>query len=252
MLRNWLLSIVLYAGLLLVLAGTFGLVRPGRFLGGGRRVAAVTLGCGLALAAALPALTPPPRRGLPRAAGSQLDRIMPAWHFEERHAIDIAAPPAAVDRAIRAVTAGEMPLFRALTWLRAPRLRAQPTDILHVPAARPILDVATTTTFIVLADEPGRELVFGTLIGARVPPTPASFIADATAGASKAVMNFRIEPTGESRTRLVTQTRVAAGDNEARWRFDYYWRLIFPGSALIRAEWLGAIKRRAEAGSPTP
>jgi len=32
-----------------------------------------------------------------------------------------------------------------------------------------------------------------------------------------------------------------------RQRFQLYWRVIYPGSALIRRMWLRAIKQRAEA-----
>jgi hypothetical protein len=63
-------------------------------------------------------------------------------------------------------------------------------------------------------------------------------------------MNFRIEPLGPDRSRLRTSTRVLAPSAPARRRFDYYWRAIFPGSALIRVEWLAAIRRRAEAARP--
>jgi hypothetical protein len=248
--RNWLLSILAYGGLMLVPAGAAGLVRPWPLLGGSRGGAAVVVVLGAAVVALLPRLTAPARRALAQTDGSELDRIVPAWHFGERHAVEIAATPLAIDRAVRAVTAGELPLFRAFAWIRSPHLRPQPADILHPPADRPILDVAASTTFVLLADLPGREIVFGTLIGGRRPATPAAFLAAAAPGASKAVMNFRIEAAGSGRCRLVTQTRVAAADDAARRRFDYYWRLIFPGSALIRAEWLGAIKRRAEAGSP--
>jgi hypothetical protein len=45
---------------------------------------------------------------------------------------------------------------------------------------------------------------------------------------------------------ITTETRVAATDDGARRSFKRYWRLIAPGSALIRVVWLRAIRRRAE------
>ena len=60
-------------------------------------------------------------------------------------------------------------------------------------------------------------------------------------------MNFHVEPVGPGASRLVTQTRVAATDSLATRRFAAYWRVIYPGSALIRLMWLRAIKSRAEA-----
>jgi len=47
---------------------------------------------------------------------------------------------------------------------------------------------------------------------------------------------------------LSTETRVYANDAASRRRFAVYWRLIYPGSALIRRMWLRAIARRAERG----
>jgi hypothetical protein len=54
-------------------------------------------------------------------------------------------------------------------------------------------------------------------------------------------------------SRVTTETRILATDDGARRRFGAYWRVIYPGSALIRIGWLDAIRRRAEtpgAGGP--
>jgi len=59
-------------------------------------------------------------------------------------------------------------------------------------------------------------------------------------------MNFRVEPIGDGRTRVSTETRVSATDDRGRRAFRRYWRFIAPGSALIRFEMLRLIKRAAE------
>jgi hypothetical protein len=61
-------------------------------------------------------------------------------------------------------------------------------------------------------------------------------------------MNFRVEADGASGSILSTETRVYATDEASKRRFAAYWRVIYPGSALIRRMWLRAIVRRAEAG----
>ena len=195
---------------------------------------------------------------------THLDAVMPAWQFSERHEIRVHADSARVERAIRGVTAREIRLFRLLTWIRNPRLPGsrQQENILAPPADRPILDVALKGGFMVLAEEPGRELVFGTLV--LVPAelrklpreelqrlrrefTPAKFTALDKPGYAKAAMNFRLEDEGNGWTRVTTETRVFATDDHARRRFAAYWRTIYPGSALIRRMWLRAIDRRATA-----
>ncbi len=62
-----------------------------------------------------------------------------------------------------------------------------------------------------------------------------------------AAMNFLVEDTGPRSCMVTTETRVYATDTSARHRFAPYWRVIYPGSALIRRTWLRAVKPRAEA-----
>jgi len=46
---------------------------------------------------------------------------------------------------------------------------------------------------------------------------------------------------------LTTETRIYATDASSRRAFARYWRVIYPGSSLIRRMWLRAIKKTAEA-----
>ena len=60
-------------------------------------------------------------------------------------------------------------------------------------------------------------------------------------------MNFRVETRPDGDCDLTTETRVLATGPAAARRFAAYWRLIYPGSALIRRMWLLAIARRWKA-----
>lgn len=192
---------------------------------------------------------------------TQLDAAVPEWQFGELHSTRIRASAAAVAAAIDAVTAGEIRGFRALTWIRNPRLPGsrQPASILAPPADRPILAVATGAGFAELCRVPG-ELVLGTLVIAprgpvpQVPPEPgvAAFAALSAPGYAKAAMNFLWREEGDGWIRLSTATRIAATSPGARRRFAAYWRLIYPGSAYLRRTWLAAIRRRAERAPGPP
>jgi hypothetical protein len=57
-------------------------------------------------------------------------------------------------------------------------------------------------------------------------------------------MNVLIEQP--DRCVVTTETRVFTTDPWSRRKFGEYWRMIYPGSALIRRMWLQAIKKRAE------
>ena len=181
---------------------------------------------------------------------SELERFIPVFQFQERHSTRVKAPKERVDDAIRKVTAGEIFLFRALTWIRR-RGRRGAEGILNASPDAPILDVATRTTFLRLSDLRDREVVVGTVViapreSAR-PATPGDFVAIREPGFAVAVMNFSIEERENDGCLLSTETRVFATDPESRRRFALYWALIRPGSGFIRRMWLRAIKRRAEA-----
>lgn len=244
------LSFAVYAGLFVAFLGAVCLVKPLRRLGvGTRRRAAVLLAAGAALIAI--AFLWPASETRVATVSTRLDQFAPVYQFHEVHSIVVHASPERVDRAIREVPASEIKLFATLTWIR--RLgRPGPASIMNAPEQEPILAVATRTSFLMLADEPGQEIVLGTLVTAPRPSrladwTPEKWQALAEPGYSKAAMNFRIEETSPGECRLTTETRVYASDAATARRFAGYWRVIHPGSALIRIMWLRAIRARAEA-----
>lgn len=122
-------------------------------------------------------------------------------------------------------------------------------------ATRPIVDLFTRSGFLLLSEEPDRELVLGTIgrywgLAGGVPPRLISdaqaFAAFADPGYVKVTCNFFVEDEGVGWSRVVTETRVLGTDSSASRKFALYWRVIYPGSATIRRMWLKAIKRRAE------
>ena len=218
-------SAVVYCGLALALVGLVLIMKP---------IGLPILGAGVALAAIGALLPAPESRANP--ARTRLDEFAPAWQFREHHSLAVAAPPARVFEAIRSVRADEIRFFKTLTWIRRGGRRL-PASILNAGDSTPILDIALRTSFVRLADDPPRELVVATTLG--TPPRH-----------SQATMNFLVEPSQSGGSFVSTETRVFANDTGARRRFAMYWRVIYPGSALIRRMWLRAIKRRAEDGGP--
>jgi hypothetical protein len=245
---------LVYLGLIGTFLGGVSLLRPLSFLAvRTRRQAAVSLALGfivLVVGALLPA-----REVHVSKPRTQLDQFAPVYQFSEFHSARIAAPREQVYRAIKLVTANEIGFFRTLTWLRRFG-RSGPGSILNPPQHVSLLDVAAKTSFLVLAEEPDREIVLGTLVVAprgwrpSAKPTPdgfkAMFVTTNPPGFAPATMNFRIEDAEPTTCTLTTETRVYATDGSTRRRFALYWRVIYPGSALIRRMWLRAIARRAE------
>ncbi len=191
----------------------------------------------------------PARESRTRQAGTRLDEFVPVWQFYEIHTIRIAAPAERVFDAIKQVRADEIFLFRTLTWIRRGG-RPLPSGILNAGIREPLLDVATKGGFLWLADDRPHSIVVGTVIAA--PPayrrgtlTPELFKAALPPGFTVAAMDFVVTPDGPNASIVSTETRVFANSPAARRRFAAYWRVIYPGSALIRRMWLQAIERLA-------
>lgn len=183
-----------------------------------------------------------------------IDAVLPRFHFHERHAIEIAAPAAAVWQALHELEAREVAPVR---WLMG--LRLLPARLLgRVPRAAPaverrVLAALLASRFVHLDERSGSQLVVGAagrfwrLAGDRTALAGrGQFLAFAEPESARAAMDFRLAALGPARTLLSTETRIAATDRAGHWRFRVYWTLVGPGSALIRRIWLRAVKRRAE------
>jgi hypothetical protein len=243
-------SYFVYLGFTFFFAGFLSLIRPLRFLYiRTRRMALMVSGLGLLLALGVLLLPYRNKEAVNRV--TKLDDWMPRWQVGERHVLKIAAPPAKVFAAIHEVRADEILLFRTLTAIRRCG-GTGPESILNAPEQKPLLDVATQTTFLLLENEAPRELVIGTVIAA--PRTvrgsgrlePDLFRKTLRPGVVLATMNFAVTPTDDGGSTVATETRVCANSPAALRRFGIYWRLIHPGSDIIRRMWLRAIARRAE------
>jgi hypothetical protein len=176
-----------------------------------------------------------------------LDEFLPRYDVNEVHSVTTDASPAAVMDAIHELTPQEVPLLVALMAVRSvPALLRRR----RLPLRGPLLDGFRRGGFVELRETPN-ELVLGAVgrfwqaTGGLRRIEAANFRDFAEPGWAKAAFDFQIGRVGE-RTVLRTETRIATTDEHARRRFGRYWRLIHPGSALIRVAWLRAIRRRAE------
>ena len=248
---------LMYSGLGTIGLGGISLLKPLAFLGIRTRLAgSIVMAAGVLLMVPAVLLPAPLRRG----SGEQaLDRFVPAYQFYEVHSILIQAPPEAVYAAVKSVTAPEIHWYRALAWLRSPHLGRAPESVLNPPPDRPIVEVFLRSGFMMLADDPGHELVFGTIRGRCNPtlrqtqakgwathPQPEDFLGFNPPRCVKIAANFRLRPAMGGATLLTTETRVYATDSTVARRFAAYWRVIYTGSSWIRVMWLDAIKRRSE------
>jgi hypothetical protein len=234
-------------GLTCVLLGFISVYKPLRFIGiKSRKRAAIMLLCGIG-AMVIGDNLPVTSTRVP-AMRTRLDEFAPIYQFHERHTTVVEASRERVYAAVKTVEPDEILGFRTLTWMR--RLGRQGAEnILNPPAHQPILETAVRTGFIPLADDREREVVFGLVMTPLLPvskPTPETYKKLDRPLTMTATMNFRIEPIDAYHCRLTTETRMYSRDIDAQRLFAMYWRLIYPGSAMIRRMWLRAIRKRAE------
>ena len=236
-------TVLVYCGFFLAFVSLVILVRP---LGALTRTHGWVLGLA-ALVLVFTGMLWPARETRVSAARTRLDEFIPRYQFSEFHQLRVRAQPAEAMRAINAVTAEEIRFFKTLIAIRRGG-RSGPESILNPSAGTSIIDVATRTTFILLARD-SNEIVLGTTVvtprGGQSARTAAEFKSPPGPGYANAAMNFRVQPDGDG-TLVTTETRVFANDDGSRRRFAPYWRVIYPGSALIRRSWLRAIQKRVE------
>ena len=176
-----------------------------------------------------------------------LDDFLPSYDVNEVHSVTTRAAPAAVMEAIRELTPLEVPLLVALMAVRSvpAMLRGR-----RLPVRGRLLDGFRRAGFAQLDESPA-EIVLGGVgrfwrpDGGLRRVQAAEFRDFAEPGWAKGAFNFEVERVGD-RTVVTTETRVATTDDASRRSFGRYWRVVGPGSALIRIAWLRAIRRRAE------
>jgi hypothetical protein len=185
-----------------------------------------------------------------------IDRYLPDYDVSLDCHTGVDAPPEETYRAIREANLRD-PVISALFALRelpmrlTRRLRGEPSPT--APRAITLGSITQDGTgWAVLADEPGRELVIGSVgrfwereYGGR-PVTAEEFVSFREPGYAKLAIAFSLRPDGSGGTWLNYEARTLTTDATAYRKFHRYWALIRPGVALVMRSALHRIKLEAE------
>ena len=198
----------------------------------------------LALFAVMPALLAPKRSSV-----SLLDAFIPHPDIRERHEIRIQAPAELVMKIAREFDMQSIGLVRAIFQLRAKALGARA----DFKPSRGLVAGMLAIGWQCLAEHAGRYFIAGAACQpwnadpgfAAIPPD--QFASFAEPDRVKIAWTIEAEPSGQTLTHFVTETRAAATDEVARSKFRWYWRKFGLGIRAIRWLLLRALRRQAEA-----
>jgi hypothetical protein len=185
-----------------------------------------------------------------RGKDSLLDRFIPEPEVAEHHHIDVNAPADIVMATAKDMEFLESPVIRAIVKVRELALGGAPDDREHPTA---LLDQMLSIGWVVLAEQPGREIVLGAVTQPwQAAPVfrsiPAAEFRDfAEPGYVKIAWTLRADPIDVFRSTFHTETRVCTTDTAARRRFRNYWSFVAPGVEVIRMAMLGPLRCAAEA-----
>lgn len=180
-----------------------------------------------------------------------IDSVLPEYDVSEHHQLRVLAPAAATYEAALRVDLARSRTIRALVAAR--RLPALVQRRGHGRARGTMtLGDLQRGGFVLVREEPGTELVLGVVgrfwrpSGSIYPVAAEAFTDYDGTGQAKAAWNFRVEPRGDDRCVVFTETRVRCVDDRTRRKFLLYWALIGPFSGFIRKQALALIKADAE------
>lgn len=250
--------VVVYLGIGVFVAGLLSVIKPFRFIHiNSRKYALLIVAAGLIIFM-IGMIWPAPtiRSSRPH---QRIDDFMPEYQFYEYHEVMANAPAETVSTAIKKVSFADIPVA---IWLMRIRTMAsgqfkEPSsasaNLIPEMLSTPILELFSRpgSAFLALDDSNPYEYVGG-MVGkpwSKDLPThvadPEEFRAFRLPGNIKVAFNMHVVDMGNDTSRLSSETRIIGVDESARKIFARYWRVIYPGSAIIRRVWLDAIVARA-------
>jgi hypothetical protein len=185
----------------------------------------------------------------PADGHSLLDRVIPMYEVVERHHVRVAAPAETTFSAACNMNLHQSAIVRAIFKGRELILGGKPEER---SAPLGLVAQAKMWGWGVLAEDPGREIIFG---GVTQPwlanpvfraLAPDDFKTFEEPGYVKIAWTLRADPIDAAKSVFRTETRVVTTDPTSRAKFRQYWAFLSPGIKLIRWISLGPIKAEAE------
>lgn len=248
-------SYFFWIGIILIVVGIISLIHPLAILLILNRIVAAFVVLGGVLISAFSLLYPVKTNYSP-TNNQQIDSLLPDFSFNEFHEVRVNASLEKIKQVLQVTGVKDISAARLLMRIRG--IADEDVD-LSDRASNNIVGSETISTpdfnfFVVAPDEWITVMILKSAIltyNANQPAPPEittlkQFLSFNEPGYVKVVVNFRFISTNNNETILTTETRnngITHKDNRV---FGYYWRIIYPGSAIIRRLWLDTIKKKAQ------
>ena len=189
-----------------------------------------------------------------------IDEVLPQFDVTRVDVVVVTGAPQHVYQALRDydmvdVTRDDR-LIRVLF-----AVRGLPDRLMQMLGKRPepapvtsmrLADLPAEGEWVRLAENPGREFVFGAagrfwggpIQWERI--TPETFAAFEAPGSARIAANLAVHPYARGRVLLTYETRTAATDDRARRGIRRYWRLLSPFIGIVLRGVLNGVKQRVE------
>lgn len=177
-----------------------------------------------------------------------IEELVPRYQLGERHSVFVEAPPTRVFQSLKRAEGDEQPVVKLFDLL--PVIAGKRDSSSLSEHGKPLYSMLRETSGLVV-ENPNRELVTANIATAdeHTPSTPKTvrgFVAYRLKHSEmKLPLSFRVEPE-EGGSRLTTETRIMFADRGLCHDFGWYWGVIYPGSSLVRTDFLEAVEHRAE------
>jgi hypothetical protein len=240
-------SYFFWIGVILVLAGIISFIKPLAFLFIFDRTIATSVICAGLLISVTSLYWPVPIYH--STTNQKIDTLLHDYSFNEYHEVLINASVEEVKHALHTTSVADIPAALFLMRIRGIANDKDQRD--KAPKNKPCTDTLSTPEFRFIVADPN-EFITVMIIkaSAKIPPpeikTAEQFRAFNEPGYVKVAINFRLISLDDKQTLLTTETRNLPITQKDCFIFGRYWRIIYPGSAIIRRVWLDVLAQKAE------
>jgi hypothetical protein len=247
-------SYFFWIGTILAIIGLVSLIQPLIFLFVFNRMIAAFVLIGGILISAVSLLWPATMHH--SSTDLEIDKLLPDYTSKEYHEVIVNASVEAAKQTLQSTGVSDIPVVHLLLKIRG---IADEKDMSNAAANnRACSDTFSTPDFNFFVVNPN-ELITVMILQAsmitngskKIPAPPEitkleQFSAFNQPGYVKVAVNFRFVNRDNGQTLMSTETRNWPVTKKDARTFGIYWRIIYPGSAMIRRIWLDVINKKAQ------